>query len=111
MLQLKLEILLPIYHNPDKNGKRKLIDGAEYSETYQDLMNQFGGCTHVPNPVSGVWINPDTGEEITDQLTVYWVVYENTEDNIAFLKNFKEVLKERFKQNDIVMYSISITKF
>lgn len=111
MPEFKLEILLPLYHNPDKNDQRKKIDGDEFSETYKDLIKQFGGCTIVPTPVSGGWINPDTGIEITDKLTVYWVVYEDTENNIVFLTNFKEVLKERFKQDDIMMYSISITTF
>ena len=111
MSEFKLEILLPLYHNPDENGCRKKIDGDEFSETYKNLIEQFGGCTIDPNPVSGGWINPDTGMEVTDELTVYWIVYENTEDNIVFLTNFKEVLKERFKQDDIMMYSISITKF
>lgn len=109
--KFKIEILLPLYYNPDENGVRKKIGDNEFSETYKDLMKQFGGCTIVPNPVSGGWINPDTGTEITDELIAYWVIYENTEENIEFLKNFKEVLKERFKQEYIMMYSVSITQF
>jgi len=109
--QLKLEILLPIYHNPDENNERKKIDGKEFSDTYKELMKKFCGCTIEPNTLSGGWVNPDTGIEVTDELTVYWIVYEDTEENTKFLKNYKEVLKERFKQDDIMMYSVSITKF
>ena len=111
MTQLKLEILLPIYHNPDENNERKKIEGNEFSETFKDLMKKFGGCTIDPHTLSGGWINPDTGIEITDELTTYWIVYEDTKENIEFLKNYKDVLKERFKQDDIMMFSVSITKF
>lgn len=111
MSKLKLEILLPLYHNPDENGVRKKIDGNEFSETYRDLMERFGGCTIIPNPLLGRWINPDTGDEITDELTAYWIVYDDTKENTEFLRNFKEVLKKRFKQDDIMMYSVSITRF
>lgn len=60
MAQLKLEILLPLYHNPDENGRREKIDGDEFTVTYQELVDRFGGCTHVPIPISGSWINTIT---------------------------------------------------
>ena len=111
MTKFKIEILLPIYHNTDEYDNRKRIDGNEYSETYQDLMKQFKDCSHIPTPISGGWINPDTGEEVTDELTVYWVVYDDTEENLEFLQNFREVLKKRFKQDEIMMYSVTVTTF
>lgn len=111
MSYLKVEILLPLYHNPDKDGRREQIHGDEFSKTYQDLVRQFGGCTINPIPQSGGWVNPDTGEEITDDLTIYWIVFEDSAENKDFLKNFKEVLKKRFKQDDIMMFSMHITKF
>jgi hypothetical protein len=39
---------------------------------YKDLVNGFDGCTINPAPQSGGQINPDTGKEITDELT-FWV--------------------------------------
>ena len=110
MSKLKIEILLPIYHNTDKNSERKLIDGNEYSETYRDLMNQFGACTHISQPVSGGWVN-SKGQEITDELTVYWVIYDDIEENTKFLQNFKKVLETRFKQDEIMMFSVSVIEF
>lgn len=110
MPQLKVEILLPLYYNPDKNGVRRKIDGNEFSETYKDLVNQFGGCTINPAPQSGGWINPDTGKEIKDELTIYWVICEETEENKLFLKNFKEVIKKRFQQDDILLYYTKIDR-
>ncbi len=108
---LKLEILLPLYHNPTKNNNRKKVDDDEFLETYKDLMREFGGCTIVPSPLFGGWLNPDTKKEATDEHIVYWAVYEDTKENIEFLKNFKCTLKKRFKQDDIMMYSVSITQF
>ncbi len=110
MYKLKIEILLPIYHNADENGIRNRINGDEYLKTYQDLMNQFGACTHDPNPVSGGWTNDD-GDEVTDENTVYWVIYDDTKENTQFLENFKITLEERFKQDKIEMYSVSVTEF
>ena len=111
MARLKLTILLPLYHNPDKNGKRKKIIGREFLDTYKELIKKFGGCTVDPHTLSGGWINPDTGIEVTDELTAYWILYKNTKENIKFLKKYKKVLKMRFKQDDIMMYSVSITQF
>jgi hypothetical protein len=67
--QLKVEILLPLHHNPDKNGVRRKIDGNEFSDTYKDLVNQFDGCTINPAPQSGGWINPDTRKEVQMNLS------------------------------------------
>lgn len=89
---------------------RRKIEGNEFSDTYKDLVNQFGGCTVNPAPQSGGWINPDTGKEITDELVIYWVVCEETEENKSFLKNFKEILKIRFQQDEIMMYSTRISR-
>jgi hypothetical protein len=111
MSYFKVEILLPLYHNPDKGGKREKISNSEFSDTYKDLVTQFGGCTINPIPQSGGWINPETGEQITDELTVYWVVFEDSKENESYLRNFKEILKKRFKQDDIMMFSMPITKF
>ncbi len=111
MPYLKVEILLPLYHNPNKNGIREEIADYEFSETYQDLVKQFGGCTINPTPQSGGRINPETGKRITDELTIYWVVFEESEENNTFLRNFKEILKKRFRQDDIMMFSMPINKF
>lgn len=63
-----------------------------------------------PAPQSGGWINPDTGKEVTDELVIYWVVCAETEENKLFLKNFKEVLKKRFQQDEIMMYYTGISR-
>ena len=111
MAYRKIEILLPLYHNPDKNGTRTKIGDREFSETYQDLVNRFGGCTINPTLQSGGWINPETGQEIKDVLTIYWIICEESEENTIFLKGFKDILKKRFRQDNIMMFSMPINKF
>jgi len=98
----RLEILLPIYHNPDEKGNREKIDGTELIDTYEELMNQFGGCSQH-DPIHGSWINPETHENITDELNVLCVVFDDTDENREFLKDYKEKLKVRFKQDEIFM--------
>lgn len=108
---LKVDILLPLYHNPDSNGKRAKIEGTEFLDTYKDLVVKFCGCTVDPTTLLGSWIDPKTGKEFKDENTTYWIVCDETVENIEFLQKFKETLKTRFKQEDIMMYSISINKF
>lgn len=111
MSQIKVEILLPSLYNEDKDGVRKEIEGKKYSDTFDDLMDKFGGCTIDNTPLLGGWVDPKTQERINDENTTYWVVCDNTPENITFFKNFKEVLKTRFKQEDIMIYSIIVDRF
>ncbi len=111
MTHLKLEILLPKYHNSVEGNPRELINDTEFSDTFRDLMKQFRGCTIDNNPLLGGWVNPDTGQEVSDDVIVYWVVCDDNTGNIRFLEEFKGILKTRFKQDDILMYAVSITTF
>lgn len=109
MDNFKLEILLPIYHNPDENGIRNKIDGDELKITYRELIKEFGGCSHNGSPIHGNWINPNTGQTITDELNNLWIVFEGIDSHRDFLKDYKEKLKQRFKQDDIFMTVTHIT--
>lgn len=111
MSEIKVEILLPKLYNANESGERKVIEGKKYSDTFNDLMDMFGGCTVDNTPLLGGWVDPTTKERIDDENTTYWIVCENTDKNIVLLREFKEKLKERFQQKDIMMYSIPIDTF
>jgi len=84
---LKVEVLLPLYYNPDKRGKRKKIEGKKYSKTYEDIYNRFEGCTMDNSPLIGGWLDPKTKKRIRDISKTYWVMCKKTKANIHFLGN------------------------
>ncbi|WP_042687521.1 hypothetical protein [Candidatus Nitrosotenuis chungbukensis] len=110
MSDLKVEILLPLYYNQDQSGKRKEVEGSKFTETFDDLMDRFGGCTVDDTPLLGGWVDPKTKDRINDTNTTYWVVCKKTKKNVEFLHKLKKVLKKRFEQEDIMMYFVTITR-
>ncbi|MDE1765163.1 MAG: hypothetical protein KGI27_02695 [Thaumarchaeota archaeon] len=110
MSDLKVEILLPLYYNKDKNGRRKKIGGEHYLKTYEEIVEKFGGCTQDNIPLLGGWKDPITKERIEDENITWWVVCKNDSSNIKFLRQFKTRLKRRFQQKDIMIYYIVINR-
>ena len=108
---IKVEILLPTLYNENEDGQRHEIEGKKYSDTYDDLMDEFGGCTIDNTPLLGGWIDPKTKQRVNDENTTYWVVCKKSRKNKSFFKNYKEILKQRFQQDAIMMYSVSINHF
>ena len=99
MQQYKVEILLPKTYND-----RRPIEGKKYRETYQEIFIQFNGCTQDNTPLLGAWRDPRTKKKYNDTNICYWVVCNDSIDNTYFLDDLKIRLKERFDQEDIMMY-------
>ena len=110
MSDFKIEILLPLYHNEDDFGNRKKIEGVKFSDTFDELVERFGGCTVDNTPLLGGWVDPRTKKRISDENTTYWVVCKKTKKNIDFFRKFKKKLIERFEQKDIMMYYVIINQ-
>jgi len=108
LVELKVEILLPLYYNSSNPKKRKKIEGKKYSETYNEIFKQFGGCTMDNSPLIGGWLDPETNKEIRDETKTYWVVCKNTKSNLEFLRKMKKKLIRRFEQKEIMMYYVRI---
>ena len=111
MPDLKVEILLPLLYNEDRAGKRKKIEGEKYSETFEEIVDKFGGCTIDNSPLLGGWIDPLTKKQIKDENSTYLVVCKKTKKNLEFFRKLKKKLKIRFQQKDIMMYYVTINKF
>lgn len=108
---LKVEILLPLRYNPDKDGRRKKVEGIKYSQTYSDIFERFGGCTIDNSPLIGGWLDPRTNKPIGDTNKTYWVICKKNKSNMLFFKKLKETLKERFAQDEIMMYYVPVFRF
>jgi hypothetical protein len=101
MQKTKVDILLP---KQDKN--KTLINGSKFTETYDEIYDQFGGCTIDISPLLGSWFNSKTLKRDEDELVSYWVI-----SNVFFLDEMKEKLKVRFDQEEIIMYSSIVNVF
>jgi hypothetical protein len=88
------EILLPRTFNDGAPVPSSLL-----LETKDDLVKQFGGVTLHQEPVTGYWMND--GIEYTDSLIRITVGCSASEENEVFIRNYKEVLKQRFSQIEV----------
>ena len=104
-VQLKIEFLVPKKFN---NGQR--IPPILHVKTSNDLARQFGAYTEDPTSLLGSWTDPKTKKKYKDENFTYWVLCDNTEDNMEFLSGFKERLKDRYKQLDILIYYIEVKR-
>lgn len=103
MQRIKIEILIPKYYN---DGQQ--IEGRKHGLTYREIFKQFKGCTQDKSPLLGSWIDSKTGKKYKDRNFAYWVIYDDNYDNVYFLDRLKDILKERYEQDEIMMYHTSI---
>jgi hypothetical protein len=111
LLQLRVDIFIPLYYNPDENGHRKEIDDEKYVDTIDELFLQFGGYSSNPEPIDGEWVSTQTGRRVSDKLKHIWIVCDDTQENVDFLAHLKETLMERFQQEEILMFHAPVSRF
>ena len=104
MQRLKVEILLPkLYKN------KTPIEGEKYSLTFDEIYDQFRGCTIDNSPLEGRWLNKKTHQRYDDENIAYWVICDDVIDTVYFLDTLKDRLTERFDQDEIMMYSTTVS--
>jgi hypothetical protein len=92
--QREYMILLPLTFNDGSTVPPKLI-----LQTRDELVAHFGGATLDPGSVAGIWVSK--GRTFTDELIRVRVSGSNLEADDAFIRGYKEILKERFRQEDV----------
>ena len=100
----RYEVLLPLKYNDGGD-----IEPEKLLRTKQELAERFGALTVDPYPVQGVWNRQGTPYQ--DVLLKYVVdVEDDTQEVQVFFRNFKGLLKSRFRQFDIwiVAYPIRV---
>jgi hypothetical protein len=104
LYRIKVEILIPLNYNDNR-----IVEGKKLGKTYYELFIQFGGVSISDFVVSGIWrnTNPMSNEEPNkkyyDKNRTYWVVCDDNYDTHYFFEGYKEVLKERFEQKDMMI--------
>jgi hypothetical protein len=92
---------LPIRYNDGSP-----VDEEKFAQTRRELVAQFGALTTQPESFQGWWTHE---AQIYEDRSLRLIVdAEATPEMRAFLTNFKEVLKARFRQIDIWMISYEI---
>ena len=90
----RYEILLPLRYNTGEQ-----IESGKFQITHNDLMERFGAISKDLIEVSGHWYYQ--GTVYIDKLHRWRLDIRDTGKNRKFLKEFKDVLKERFAQEEI----------
>ena len=108
MQALRVDVLLPRFHNPDPHGRRKSIEPAKLQQTLDEIESAFGGYTLNDLLITGSWIDPSTKKSIEDSHASIWITVEKKPETINKLKQLKEEWKTRFDQEDIMVYYITI---
>ena len=111
MTHFKVDIQLPQTYNP-KEGEEvgKEIPKSLILETYKELLELAGGINTTNEPIMGSWVCPKTRRTYHDKSVVFSVLVESEDrktianvSKIKQLQQYKETLKEKFKQHEIFM--------
>jgi hypothetical protein len=90
---LRFEILLPLTYNDGG-----AIEHEKFAQTLDELSEHFGGTTEDLSRAAGTW--KYGGSRYRDEL-LRMRIDSDTPNAMTFLKDYKRVLKKRFKQIDI----------
>lgn len=114
MTHFQVTIQLPLrYNSIEINTQRKKIEEYKFKETYNELLSIVGGITINPNPFQGTWIDPTTSVRYDDE-NIVWSMLVDSEDKVSAVKvakiqeliKYKEVLKERFQQENVYIVAV-----
>ncbi|MFY9966501.1 MAG: hypothetical protein WAK50_12270 [Nitrososphaeraceae archaeon] len=106
MQNTKVDVLLPKKY---KNNSE--IEGYKFAETFDEIFNEFGGCTADNSPLLGSWFNRNTQKRDNDELISYWVICDYNLSSYFFFNEMKRRLAGRFEQDEIFMYSSEVAVF
>jgi len=106
---VQISIYLPRYYNPEAKGpKRRRVEPGKFSQTYEEVMAQFGAYSLIKN-VEGVWVD-QKGTRFKDWHHLLIVVAENTPQTRRWLRHFKSRLEGRFRQKEIFISVLQVSK-
>jgi hypothetical protein len=90
----RYEILVPLLFNSGEAVPRQLL-----RQTFKELRKRFGAATWETQTLRGAWEHE--GEVYEDTLARFFVDVPDTPENLAHFRDYKAVLKTRFRQLDI----------
>ena len=97
----RYEILVPLLFNDGS-----IVPEALLAQTFAELRARFGAASWETQLVQGAWEHQ--GATFRDNLTRFFVDVPDLPEHRAFFKEFKQTLKERFKQVDVWITSHAV---
>lgn len=97
-----LRLKLPLFENPNRQGKRKRQSQFKFDRTEAEIRREFEGYDFHYTPFSGNWKDESDiwEDDINVLIEIDCVVDSGRRD---WLRRFKRRLKRRFKQKAIYM--------
>ncbi len=100
----RYDIYLPVHYNGGAP-----VEAEKFDQVERELVSRFGGLTSVQRqiPLRGTW----RGEQQTylDLVVVLSVIDLSGEDPGAFFASFKQTLRERFRQEEVLITMQELT--
>ncbi|GIZ50599.1 hypothetical protein [Noviherbaspirillum aridicola] len=91
-----IQLFLPLY---DNDGVR--LSASLHAGTRDELVARFGGLTAYSRaPADGVW-QEDERHTVRDELVIYEVMSDGLDT--GWWRHYREVLEQRFRQQQIVI--------
>jgi hypothetical protein len=94
--QIRAEILISA-----KRNDGTLIESEKFEEIRTELANRFGGVTVLPH-FNGTSVRDGVRNDGTNN-SGFFVIVQNNYENIEWLIEYKQMLKERLNQDRIFM--------
>lgn len=93
------QLYLPLNYNDGSP-----IEEEKFNLTRQELVTRFGGLTNTPPgfPLQGWW--QSAGTVVRDDIVIWTVVTQGDEN--GFFYTYKDLLKQRFVQEEIYIVKI-----
>jgi len=93
----RFELLIPL---ADNEGNR--FASEEIRRVRNDLLKQFGGCRSQPmSPYIGSWVEEDIIYH--DELVMFTVDAPRTDESLDWFQEYKQILKNAFRQIEIYL--------
>jgi len=90
------DLFIPLHYNDGRP-----IEPQQDQDMQQQLLDQFGGLTFFPQPNEGFWTM--AGVTYRDEIVIYRVITSDEREARRFLSDLKEWLKEKLRQEEILI--------
>ena len=98
-----VQLLLPLYDNQGQPFGADL-----FADVRNGLTERFGGVTaYARAPARGTWKEYD-GTVVRDEIVIYEVMVETLDR--AWWSQFRETLRQRFAQDDLVVRALHMER-
>lgn len=102
----RFDIYLPLKYNDGTD-----IEPEKFQETRRELVDKFGGLTWIGNigrpAILGFWREEE--KIFQDENDLFVIYTEREEVYKEYFRQYKEVLKQRFKQREIFIAVEEVT--